>query len=188
MRWRGIPSVGTNSGTRSSGAVIINLVLPILSFCPLLLGVSGCVKIDGGAIEASWVLRTFDGRAVGDDCGCSAPAITRIRFRAQPVDRDGHIVGPDVCAGGGCAFTCASQRGATPFFVPEGRYAISLAPLGADGAELTTGNGPGTVRVQAPILRDVTYGQPTQLEAFAVEVGCSEECDGKDVTRACEKD
>jgi hypothetical protein len=176
MRWEGIPSV------RIGRAVIINLPLWILGFCPFFSAATGCVKIDGGAIEASWVLRTPDGRAVGDDCGCSAPAITRIRFRAEPVDENGHVVGPDVCEKGGCAFPCASQRGATPFFVPERRYAISLAPLGADGSELT-----GGVRVQAPILRDVTDGQPTQLEAFAIEVGCAEECDGKDVTRACEK-
>jgi hypothetical protein len=160
--------------------------MPLLS--TLLVGLCGCVQIDGGAIEASWVLRTFDGRAVGDDCGCSRPLISRIRFRALPVDADGNTNGPDVCAAGGCDFTCASQRGATPFFVPEGRYAISLAPLGGDGKELALGDQVGFVRVQAPILRDVVYGKPTGLEAFAIEVGCLPECDGGKVTRACERD
>ena len=149
-----------------------------------------CVPIDGGAIEASWVLRTFDGRAISG-CACSEPRIARVRFVVNAVDEQG-MVKEDVCAGrASCEFTCTSQRGATPFFVPEGRYAISLAALDASGAVIPSTGNKGGIRVQAPILRKVVHGQPTQFEAFAIEASCAGGpggCGGDDTTRACSQD
>jgi hypothetical protein len=150
--------------------------------------ISTCVEIDGGAIEASWVLRTYDGRAI-DGCGCGNPSIARVRFVVAESDREGHT-GADICAGrADCEFSCDSQRGATPFFVPAGRrYAISLSVSDGTGRVLPTGGGDGSVRLQAPILRDVVYGQPTQLEAFAIVTGCQMDCGLDQPTRACSKD
>ncbi len=152
-----------------------------------LLAHPACVKIDGGAIEASWVLRTFDGRAVSG-CECSDPEITRVRFVAVTIDSAGNA-GADACAGQvGCEFSCASQRGATPFFLPEARYAVSVQAIDRMGAPVPATGTAGGVRLQAPILRDVAFGQPVQLEAFAIEVSCAAVCGGVDATRACRRD
>lgn len=164
---------------RWAGAVLFSL---------LALGThTGCVQIDGGAIEASWVLRTFDGRAI-ETCDCSVPAVARVRFVVNAIDAAGKI-GADICAGqAGCEFSCGSQRGATPFFVPAARYAIAVLALDATGTAVPEGNESGTVRLQAPILRDVVFGQPAQLEAFAIVASCDAKCGGDQTTRACSRD
>ena len=169
-RWRATRSAGTMLG------------------CLFVLGVgTSCVQIDGGSIEASWVLRTFDGRAI-DGCGCANPAVARVRFVANAINAEGKV-DADICAGqSGCEFSCNSQRGATPFFVPAGRYAISVSALDANGTAVPEGNGVGTVQLQAPILRDVVFGQPAQLEAFAIVAACAAECGGDRTTRACSRD
>jgi hypothetical protein len=141
---------------------------------------AGCVDVDGGAIEASWVLRTFDGRGISD-CGCSQPEITRVRFVVRSVAPEG-AVGDDVCAGRpGCEFPCHRQRGATPFFVPARRYAISFAPLDNQGMPLTG------ARVPAPILRDVEFGRATQLDAISIESACSAACNGDQGNKVCSR-
>lgn len=158
-------------------ALILVLTTPVV--------VGGCVEVEGGAIEASWVLRTFDGRAVSD-CACAHPVIARVRFVARVVGDD-DTPGEDVCAGQpGCEFPCRSQRGATPFFVPGGRYAISFAPIDLAGTPLGAGvPGGGTVRVPAPILREVVHGRPTQLDAVAIETGCAQACNGDLSNKVC---
>jgi hypothetical protein len=148
---------------------------------------TGCVRIDGGAIEANWVVRTYDGRAMSG-CGCADPAIARVRFVAAQVDAEGHL-GADVCAGrSDCEFSCDSQRGATPFFVPAGRYAISISAIAPGGIPVPGSGGSTGVQLQAPILRDVVFGQPTQLEAFAIEANCANRCGGNQTTQACSAD
>jgi hypothetical protein len=148
---------------------------------------AGCVRIDGGSIEANWVVRTYDGRAIAG-CGCADPAIARVRFVAALVNPDGSL-GADVCTGrADCEFSCDSQRGATPFFVPAGRYAISLAVIAPGGLAVPATGGTSGVGLQAPILRDVVFGQPTQLEAFAIEANCADRCGGGQTTHACSAD
>jgi hypothetical protein len=147
-----------------------------------------CVPVDGGAIEASWVLRSFDGRAISS-CRCSQPEIARIRFIVAAVVPGGGL-GEDVCAGrSDCEFSCARQSGVTRFFVPAARYAISVAPLGV-GGEALAGEPPrgSGVRVPAPILRDVVFGRPTQLDALAIESGCAAACNGDDGNRVCTRE
>jgi hypothetical protein len=151
-------------------------------------GLVGCVRTDGGSVEASWVLRTFDGRAISR-CSCSDPEISRIRLVVAPVGPDG-TVGADVCAGrSDCEFSCTNQGGATSFFVSPGSYAISVAPLGVEG-EILAGEPPygAGVRVPAPILRDVVFGRPTQVDAVAIESGCSASCNGEQSNRVCTRD
>ena len=162
---------------RRTLTLILALATPVL--------VAGCVEVDGGAIEASWVLRTADGRSISG-CGCANPEIARVRFVVRKVGDD-NISGEDVCAGQpGCEFPCRSQRGATPFFVPGGRYAISFAPLDPAGTALSAGApGSGTVRVPAPILREVVHGRPTQLDAVAIETGCAQACNGELSNKVC---
>jgi hypothetical protein len=167
-----------------------SIILVLISMaCLLASGLGGaCVPTEGGAVEASWVLRTFDGRAISN-CRCSAPEVTRVRLVVAPILPDG-TTGGDVCAGrSDCEFSCTRQSGATPFFVPTGPYAISVAPLGA-GGELLAGAPPqgAGVRVPAPILRDVVFGRPTQLDAIAIEAGCAATCNGEQSNRVCTRD
>jgi len=52
-------------------------------------GGSSCVPVDGGAVEASWTIRSEDGRAISS-CGCTDPAIANVRLRvvAQSIATD----------------------------------------------------------------------------------------------------
>ena len=190
-----MPRLGIPRKTRLVSATIvvrparlITLVLMAATFVPA----PGCVEVDGGAIEASWVLRTFDGRAISG-CDCANPEIARVRLvvhSALPDPASGsESLGPDVCAGlPGCEFSCRSQRGATPFFLPTGRYAISVLPLGSQGEALVGApSGMAGVRVPAPILRDVEFGRPTQLDAVAIESGCAQICNGDQSNKVCSR-
>ena len=160
----------------------------------------GCVPIDGGAVEASWVLRTFDGRAISS-CRCASPEISRVRLVVSRLGPQG-LPEEDICAGrSDCEFTCSRQSGATSFFIPPERYAISVAPLGVAGDSLVATPTPvldpptgadrptdPAVRVPAPILRDVVYGRPTELDAFAIESSCAAACSGEQSNRVCTRD
>ena len=169
--------IGPADGRRRVGRAVCLVVGAVVGAC------AGCVQIDGGAIEANWVVRTYDGRAM-HGCGCAEPAIARVRFVVTDADPMRSPV--DVCAGRSeCEFSCNSQRGATPFFVPAGRYAVSVAAISPGGTAVPASGGATGVKLQAPILRDVVYGQPTQLEAFAIEANCAARCGGDQATRAC---
>lgn len=144
----------------------------------LALGSSGCVRISGGSIEISWVLRSFDGRAI-TDCTCSDPEIGTVRL---DVARKSLAAG----AAGGCdattpcepaahyPFACQRQTGATPFDIEESKpgemYEISVTALDPNGEPQPQ------VVTPAPILRRVVNGQPTQVEAFLLVTTCSGRC------------
>src|ERR1700759_5442932 len=116
-----------------------------------------CVAIDGGAVEASWVIHG-NGRAV-TDCSCSNPQIASVRL--DIVGHGGAIEGTTPCAGQArcqfacqrqtgatpaptpwparprCQSPCQRQTGATPFDIPETHgdetYGIRLVAVGPDG-------------------------------------------------------
>jgi hypothetical protein len=148
---------------------------------------AGCVRIDGGAVEISWVVRSSDGRAI-TDCTCSVPQIARVRLDLLGVGGD--IDGTTPCAGRPeCEFPCQRQTGSTPFEIkqgsagPDGRmpaYQISLTAVGADGTDLTSG-----VQAPAPILREVVTGQPTEVEAFLLVAQCADQCSGMNSSGVC---
>jgi hypothetical protein len=137
----------------------------------------GCVKIDGGAVEISWVIRSTAGSAI-TDCGCADPQIATVRLRLQGVDGAGvEIAGDTPCEGQAqCDFPCSRQTGSTAFDIPETHgddtYAISVVPVGTDGRELTQAE----VDRPAPILREVVRGQPTEVESVQLVAGCATEC------------
>jgi hypothetical protein len=141
------------------------------------------VSIDGGAVEASWVVRTDDGRAI-TDCGCSDPQITSVRLRLEGAS--GAVKGALPCEDrGACQFSCQRHTGATPFDIPPGFYLISLVPVDAAGQDLTM-LAPGTqVQTPAPILREVVQGQPTQLDALALVGKCAASCSANQ-NRVCD--
>jgi hypothetical protein len=142
------------------------LVLAAASAC------LSCVRIDGGAVEAAWVVRSADG--LPSDCGCANPKIARIQLAlvgvSAPVKDTQPCLGRDVCQ-----FDCPVSRGATPFDIPPGSYLMSLVAVDAAGRDLSTPGLPGGGRITppAPILREVVRGQPTQLDVAAIVTACS---------------
>ena len=138
----------------------------------LLLFGGGCVKIDGGAVEISWVVRSTSGSAI-TDCSCADPAIDKVRLKLV-------AIGPSIqdnksCAGEAqCDFPCQRQTGSTAFDVKPTQagesYEISVVAVGVDGTELEG------VMTPAPILRSVSEGQPTEVEAFQLVAPCRAEC------------
>lgn len=155
-----------------------------ITLIALLFSAAGCVSIDGGAVEASWVVATHDGRGIAD-CGCTCPPISKIRIQLIPVAGGG-----DPCAGrAACQFSCNLQSGATHFDIPPGSYSVSLVPVGADGNDISSGEvgtcsaGPGV----DPVVRDVLRGRVTQLPALVVLADCAADCGGLDSTKVCTK-
>ena len=142
-----------------------------------------CVRIDGGAVEASWVVRTADGLAI-TQCGCSDPRIVDVRLTL--VGASGDVQGTTPCQGRtACQFSCQRHTGATPFDIPPGFYLISLTPVDAAGQDLTAATpGHAAVQTPAPVLREVVNGQPTQLDALAIVTGCASTCSNTN-SRVC---
>jgi hypothetical protein len=155
-----------------------------ITLIALLFSALACKHVDGGAVEASWVLVTADGRGV-PECACTCPSIAKIRMELLPVDGGG-----DACAGrGSCVFACGQQTGATQFDIPPGTYQVRLAPVGADGTDVTNREA-GGCRAEAQAftkLYEVVAGRVTQLDALQLVVGCAAECGGDDSTRVCGK-
>jgi hypothetical protein len=142
---------------------------------------SGCVQIEGGSVEVSWVVHA-NGRAI-TDCSCADPVISKVRIRLE--GHGGGIEGTTPCEGRAqCEFSCQRQTGATPFDIPATRgdesYAVSVVAVGPDGVELPR------VITPAPILRTVMKGQPTEVDAFLLEAaGCNEKCESMNRTGVC---
>src|SRR5215471_10350090 len=82
-----------------------------------------CVPIDGGAVEAAWVVRSADGRPA--TCECADPRIDGIQLSL--VGASAAVKDTRPCDGRGtCRFDCRVARGATPFDIPPGSYLMSL--------------------------------------------------------------
>jgi hypothetical protein len=146
---------------------------------------SACVKIDGGAVEVSWVVRSADGQAI-TDCSCALPPISRVRLQLRGVG--GTIDGYQPCDVGDrsrCEFSCQRQTGSTPFDIRETQtgemYEISVAAIGDDDSVLPE------IMTPAPILRSVVRGQATELEAFLLvaQCGCGEVDGGMNTSGVC---
>jgi hypothetical protein len=150
----------------------------------LLFSALACKHVDGGAVEASWIFVTPDGRGI-NDCACTCPAIATIRMQLLPQDGGG-----DPCAGrAACEFSCNQQTGATQFDIPPGIYQVRLVPVGTDGADVTGGEaGPCTTEGRSfSKLQEVVAGRVTQLEALQMLAGCAPECGGSNSGNVCRK-
>jgi hypothetical protein len=143
-----------------------------------------CVRIDGGAVEASWVVRTHEGGAI-TDCGCSDPFIASVRL--DLVGAMGDVKGATPCRGrSACDFSCQRHTGATPFDIPSGFYFMKVVAVDAAGQDLSTEAADAKVQAPAAVLRQVVDGQPTQLDAFAIVAGCAPSCSAN-ASRVCTK-
>ncbi len=138
-------------------------------------------------MEASWVVRTADGRAIAD-CACSDPQIVAVRFTL--VGDSAPVSGLTPCSGRAeCGFPCDRHTGATPFDIPPGSYLISLTPVNAAGEDLTQpGADRGQVETPAPVLREVVRGKPTQLDAFQLRAKCAQSCAGSNQSKVCSRE
>jgi len=135
-----------------------------------------CVKINGGAVEISWVVISPSGGGI-TDCSCADPAIAKVRLAL--VGQGGAIEGATPCAGQAqCDFPCQNQTGATQFDIPPTgpgeSYSVSVVAVGNDGLNVPQAE----IMTPAPILRQVTEGQPTEVEAFTLVAPCSLACSG----------
>lgn len=145
---------------------------------------TACVNVDGGAVEANWVLRTLDGRAI-TTCSCSSPRVDRVRIDLTGTGTGNLGIRP--CEGRtDCEFPCENGSGSTPFRVPPGAYAITVIPIDEDGRDLTRiATSALPAKIPAPILRDVVHGRATPTDAVSIQVGCATACSGADNTRVC---
>ena len=133
-----------------------------------------CVRVDGGAVELSWVVQSRAGAAI-TDCRCAEPAIHTVRLVLVGVG--GTVAGQRPCDGTAhCDFPCQRQTGATGFDIRETAsgeaYEISVLTVDANGVEIPADQ----VMSPAPILRGVVKGQVTETEAFQLVAGCRAEC------------
>jgi hypothetical protein len=141
-------------------------------FLAVALAADSCVSIDGGAVEASWLVVGVDGHAI-TRCDCADPRIDSVRLKLVGVS--GGVNGTEPCRDrGSCRFSCERRTGATPFDIPPGEYLMSLVAVDAAGQDLDAGE--RRVLAPAPVLRDVVHGQPTQLDALALVAGCAPSC------------
>jgi hypothetical protein len=145
-----------------------------------LLLLAGCIDVDGGAVEAGWDLRIpKNGQRIGclgdsDTQGAiQRLGLTRLLMELSLAPTGG---GADPCAGDArCSFECDTRAdqvlfGTTPFFIPEGEYAISTVAVGIDAGgerrELTAADLVSPVAV----VRQIQQGQVTDLDVNLIIV------------------
>ena len=153
---------------------------PLLATAIVAALIPACVPIHGGAVEISWLVVSSPGGGVITDCGCADPAIGKVRLVLVGVG--GAINGATPCAGKAqCDFPCQNQTGATQFDIPPTgpgeSYEVSVVAVGTDGNPIPQSD----IMTPAPILRQVTNGQPTEVEAFTLVAPCASSCSGSDV-------
>ena len=126
-----------------------------------LVGLAGCPKIEGGAVEVAWILRRSDNKPGRCDHGWLTEQyrIDRIRLRVVPEDDPGMDLCASVDAPSVCEFTCEGGVGATGFDIPAGTYVFDLVPLTADGSVIPA----SIVALPAPLRRTIVEGDITDL-------------------------
>jgi hypothetical protein len=117
----------------------------------------GCVEIDGGAVELSWSLRTFEGEPV-DACGDAR--IDEIRINWRPMEQ------PSAAPMAFRDFPCEDSTGVTGFGIAPGQQLFWAEPICADGALADE----GTFESPAPILRRVDAGAVVTLNSLLIVV------------------
>lgn len=141
-----------------------------------------CVKIHGGAVEISWVVISPSGSGI-TDCSCADPAIAKVRLVLVGVHGDGGAIeGATPCAGQAqCDFSCQNQTGATQFDIPPTGptewYRATVVAVDGSGAEIPQTE-IMTPPTPAPILLQVSEGQPTEVDAFTLVAPCAPACSG----------
>jgi hypothetical protein len=120
---------------------------------------AACVAIDGGAVELAWTVRTEDARRT--DCATQGIATVNLCLRGCDVVVNGACTGTTQCPL--LSFPCDRSHGATDFSISPGRKELWITASCASGQ---------TADVQVPesIIRDVSKGEVTQLNALLISV------------------
>jgi hypothetical protein len=126
---------------------------------------TGCVVVEGGAVELSWIVRDSQ----GDTCSpCVEGGIERVALIAASCEARN--------ADGSCAgvpervdhWPCDDLHGITGFVIQEGKWAFSIEAWDPQGES-------AQFQVPPPVIRDVVEGEPTQLDAWLI-VSTAEDC------------
>ena len=120
---------------------------------------AGCIEIEGGAVELSWSLRSFDGDRVDQ---CASARIDEVRVCWEAV-ADGTSTG--ICEGSQ-SFPCGEENGVSGFEIDPGATAFWIEPICVDGSPAE----PGSYEVPPPIVRTVEEGNIVTLNSLLIEV------------------
>jgi hypothetical protein len=131
-----------------------------IAFLALVMAASGCIEIDGGAVELSWSLRSFDGEPVDS---CTDARIERVRICWQSVADGASTTG---ACDASQAFPCEEENGVSGFEIAPGATAFWAEPICVDGEPAD----PDTYQVPPPIVRSVEEGQIVTLNSLLIVV------------------
>jgi hypothetical protein len=118
-----------------------------------------CIEIEGGAVELSWSLRSFDGDRVDN---CTAARVDEVRVCWQSID-DGASTG--ICQGSQ-SFPCGEENGVSGFEISPGRASFWIEPICVDGSPADS----GSYQVPPPIVRTVEDGKIVTLDSLLIVV------------------
>jgi len=121
---------------------------------------SGCIEVDGGAVELSWSLRSFDGEPV-DSCGKAL--MDEVRICWEPVSGEGTLTGE---CDASQTFPCSEENGVSGFEIDPGSTAFWVQPICRDGAPAEV----DTFQVPPPIVRSVEDGKIVTLNSLLIVV------------------
>lgn len=124
----------------------------------------GCIEIDGGAVELSWSLRSFDGASVQ---ACPDARIQSVRLCWETLPDGSTSAGGDACrATQRQKFPCGEYSGVTGFDLPPGSTAFWIEPVCTDGEAADA----ETYQVPPPIVRTVEEGKIVSLNSLLLVV------------------
>lgn len=134
----------------------VSLTLIVLALTP---AAAACIEIDGGAVELSWSLRSFEGDQVES---CPEARIDEVRVCWQSIS-EGTSTG--VCEGSQ-SFPCGEENGVSGFEIDPGSTAFWIEPICIDGSPAE----PGSYQVPPPIVRTVEDGNIVTLNSLLIVV------------------
>lgn len=137
--------------TNNAAALVLVLALAA--------GSAACIEVEGGAVELSWSLRSFDGERVDN---CDDARVEEVRVCWQAVE-DGTSTG--VCEGSQ-SFPCGEENGISGFEIAPGSTAFWVEPICVDGSPAAT----GSYQVPPPIVRTVADGKIVTLNSQLIVV------------------
>jgi hypothetical protein len=138
----------------------LNGMRPHIPLAVLAALATGCIEIDGGAVELSWSLRSFDGERLDS---CAKALIDNVRVCWEPVDGAGTITGE---CNASQTFPCSEENGVSGFEIDPGSTAFWALPICRDGGVADE----GTYQVPPPIVRSVEDGKIVTLNSLLIVV------------------
>lgn len=120
---------------------------------------TGCVQIDGGAVELSWAVFDFG----GDGRSCEFAGISEVNLCWQPADglSSDFICEPDASHD----FECVTEQGSTAFEVPPGPTSLWIEVTCAQNLQRAPLE---SYQVPAPIVRTVRDGEIVSLSSLLI--------------------